>query len=228
MAGAGRRTDASCGHSRRGMVRASRSIDSLVDVTSYVRGISPRATAFVATMRAPLALVGSAALLACAVGPRGTAKTSMPAATSTTTRASDPAKLPVGIAPEPASIQEPAEPVDAAAQRLAEVTPTVTALRQRAAEVVEGELLRLRAEMKLPGRAWLDLGITTDDAGGTRFHQRAVFAPRGVLGRAYWASVYPFHDVVFGGMQRNIAAQAAALAKDRVTAAVPDVGAPLS
>ena len=56
----------------------------------------------------------------------------------------------------------------------------------RVEEIVDGELLRLRAEMKVPGRAWLDLGIVRDDAGGTLFHQRAVFAPRGLWGRVYW------------------------------------------
>ena len=82
----------------------------------------------------------------------------------------------------------------------------------RVEEIVDGELLRLRAEMKVPGRAWLDLGIGRDDEGCTIFHQRAVFAPRGLLGRCYWALVFPFHGVVFGGMQRNIAARAAATA----------------
>ena len=82
----------------------------------------------------------------------------------------------------------------------------------RVEDVVDGELLRLRAEMKLPGRAWLDLGILRDDADGTLFHQRAVFAPKGLLGRAYWWSVWPFHGFVFGGMQRNIARQAEARA----------------
>ena len=61
----------------------------------------------------------------------------------------------------------------------------------RVEDIVDGELLRLRAEMKLPGRAWLDLGIERDDADGTLFHQRAVFAPKGLLGRAYWWSVWP-------------------------------------
>ena len=78
----------------------------------------------------------------------------------------------------------------------------------RVEDIVDGELLRLRAEMKLPGRAWLDLGIVHDDAAGTLFHQRAVFAPKGLWGRLYWWSVYPFHGIVFGGMQRNIARQA--------------------
>lgn len=78
----------------------------------------------------------------------------------------------------------------------------------RVEDVVPGELLRLRAEMRLPGRAWLDLGVERGDDGGTRFHQRAVFAPRGVWGRLYWWSVLPFHGLVFGQMQRNIAAAA--------------------
>jgi uncharacterized protein YbjT (DUF2867 family) len=80
----------------------------------------------------------------------------------------------------------------------------------RVEEIVDGELLRLRAEMRVPGRAWLDLGIEHSDQDGTRFHQRAVFAPRGLVGRAYWWAVYPFHRLVFGGMQRNIARHAEA------------------
>jgi uncharacterized protein YbjT (DUF2867 family) len=82
----------------------------------------------------------------------------------------------------------------------------------RVEEIVDGELLRLRAEMKVPGRAWLDLGICDDEEAGTLFHQRAVFAPKGLWGRVYWWSVYPFHGIVFGGMQRNIAHRAEWLA----------------
>jgi uncharacterized protein YbjT (DUF2867 family) len=78
----------------------------------------------------------------------------------------------------------------------------------RVEDIVDGELLRLRAEMKVPGRAWLDLGIHRDDDQTTLFHQRAVFAPKGLWGRLYWWTVFPFHGLVFGGMQRNIAAQA--------------------
>jgi uncharacterized protein YbjT (DUF2867 family) len=80
----------------------------------------------------------------------------------------------------------------------------------RVEEIVDGELLRLRAEMRLPGRAWLDLGVSSDDSGATVFRQRAVFAPKGLWGRLYWWSVFPFHGIVFGGMQRNIARAAAA------------------
>ena len=94
----------------------------------------------------------------------------------------------------------------------------------RVEEIVDGELLRLRAEMKVPGRAWLDLGIVRDDADGTLFHQRAVFAPKGLLGRAYWWSVWPFHGLVFGGMQRNIARQAEERAAQGDAAALGRVG----
>jgi uncharacterized protein YbjT (DUF2867 family) len=80
----------------------------------------------------------------------------------------------------------------------------------RVEEVIPGELLRLRAEMRLPGRAWLDLGIDSDEQGRTVFRQRALFAPRGLWGRIYWWSLYPFHGLIFGAMQRNIARAAQA------------------
>jgi uncharacterized protein YbjT (DUF2867 family) len=74
----------------------------------------------------------------------------------------------------------------------------------RVEEIVPGSLLRLRAEMKLPGRAWLEMRASAEGA-GSRYEQRAVFLPRGLAGHAYWASVRPFHGVIFAGMARNIA-----------------------
>ena len=72
-----------------------------------------------------------------------------------------------------------------------------------------GRLLRLRAEMRLPGEAWLEFRIEPDgDAGRPVLHQRALFVPRGLLGHLYWWAVSPFHGVVFGSMIRNIAAAA--------------------
>jgi uncharacterized protein YbjT (DUF2867 family) len=65
-------------------------------------------------------------------------------------------------------------------------------------------LLRLRAEMRVPGRAWLELSATPSDDGGARYRQRAVFEPHGLAGHLYWKSIAPFHDIVFGGMARNI------------------------
>lgn len=64
--------------------------------------------------------------------------------------------------------------------------------------------LRLRAEMKLPGRAWLELAAEPDGAGGARYRQRALFEPHGLTGHLYWQAIAPFHDIVFGGMARNI------------------------
>jgi len=87
----------------------------------------------------------------------------------------------------------------------------------RVEEILDQELLRLRAEMRVPGQAWLDLGIESGADGGTMFRQRAVYAPRGLLGRAYWWAVWPFHGFVFGGMQRNIARKAEALASGEIT-----------
>lgn len=78
----------------------------------------------------------------------------------------------------------------------------------RVEEIVPGELLRLRAEMRLPGRAWLEMRVLPTDDGRSRYQQRAVFLPRGLSGHAYWGSVAPFHAVVFGGMARNIALNA--------------------
>lgn len=77
----------------------------------------------------------------------------------------------------------------------------------RVEEIVPGRLLRLRAEMRLPGPAWLELGAARV-RGRTVYHQRAVFHPRGLLGHLYWKAVTPFHGVVFGSMADNIAARA--------------------
>ncbi|GAA1045558.1 SDR family oxidoreductase [Streptomyces murinus] len=73
----------------------------------------------------------------------------------------------------------------------------------RVEEIERGRLLRLRAEMRLPGLAWLEMRVDDGD-GGVRYRQRALFHPRGLLGHLYWWSVSPFHAVVFGGMARNI------------------------
>ncbi|WP_262348308.1 SDR family oxidoreductase [Cellulosimicrobium cellulans] len=108
----------------------------------------------------------------------------------------------------------------------------------RVEEVQPGRLLRLRAEMRLPGLAWLELRVEPDgdtpvEQGDhdsarpadvsperwttppTRFAQRAVFHPHGLLGQLYWWAVYPFHGVVFGGMQRNIARAAETAERSR-------------
>jgi hypothetical protein len=79
-------------------------------------------------------------------------------------------------------------------------------------EAIEPDrLLRLRAEMLLPGDAWLEWTIEPDEPSATTtLVQRAVFKPRGLLGRAYWLSVAPFHRFIFGPLARRIAENAAA------------------
>jgi hypothetical protein len=79
----------------------------------------------------------------------------------------------------------------------------------RVEAVTPGELLRLRAEMRLPGEAWLEWRITPTGA-GTTLDQRAVFVPRGLWGRAYWYGLSPFHGLIFGRLARRLATLAEA------------------
>ena len=69
-------------------------------------------------------------------------------------------------------------------------------------------LLRLRAEMKMPGLAWLEFTIDALDGGGSVLRQRAVFYPYGLTGHAYWWSVAPFHRFVFPGMAAQVVHEA--------------------
>ncbi|WP_377270342.1 SDR family oxidoreductase [Peterkaempfera sp. SMS 1(5)a] len=90
----------------------------------------------------------------------------------------------------------------------------------RVEEVEPGRLLRLRAEMRLPGLAWLELAVEPDGGSGCHYRQRALFHPHGLAGHAYWWSVSPFHALVFGGMARNITGAAAAEQRARSGAPV--------
>ena len=75
-------------------------------------------------------------------------------------------------------------------------------------EQVEPPLrLRLRAEMRMPGSAWLSWTIEQTDQGATVI-QTATFRPRGLLGRLYWFSVLPFHHFIFPTMLQRIVAAA--------------------
>jgi uncharacterized protein YbjT (DUF2867 family) len=78
----------------------------------------------------------------------------------------------------------------------------------RVEHVERGRVLRLRAEMKVPGGAWLELRVTPVGRERARLDQRAIFFPHGLAGRLYWYSVLPFHAVVFGGMLENITSKA--------------------
>jgi hypothetical protein len=77
----------------------------------------------------------------------------------------------------------------------------------RVEEVDAPRLLRLRAEMKVPGRAWLQFEAIPE-AGATRLVQTALFEPIGLGGQLYWNLLYPIHRIMFSGMVNRIAALA--------------------
>lgn len=74
-----------------------------------------------------------------------------------------------------------------------------------------GRLLRLRAEMKVPGKAWLQFQVNAHGEEQARLSQTAFFAPRGLMGWLYWYALYPLHGLVFSGLIDQIAQRAAAL-----------------
>ncbi len=78
----------------------------------------------------------------------------------------------------------------------------------RVEEIEPDRYLLLRAEMRLPGEAWLEFHVEPDGA-GSRLEQRARFTPRGLWGRVYWYSLLPFHAVIFKPMALRIAEAAA-------------------
>ncbi len=80
--------------------------------------------------------------------------------------------------------------------------------------------LRLRAEMKVPGRAWLQFEVGAED-GGSRLTQTAVFDASGLAGRLYWYGLYPLHELVFRGMLNGLARAAATSTTSPVAPPVP-------
>jgi uncharacterized protein YbjT (DUF2867 family) len=80
----------------------------------------------------------------------------------------------------------------------------------RVEDYEEDRLLRLAAEMRLPGRAWLQFEVTPLDRGGSEIRQTAIFDPAGLLGLAYWYALFPIHRLIFDGLLRGLAARAAA------------------
>ncbi|MEV0945026.1 SDR family oxidoreductase [Rhodococcus sp. NPDC049939] len=78
----------------------------------------------------------------------------------------------------------------------------------RVERIDRGTLLRLRAEMRTPGGAWLEWRIQPVGANRSRLCQRAIFFPKGLAGRLYWYSILPFHGVIFRGMMENITGSA--------------------
>ncbi|MBC7196171.1 MAG: SDR family oxidoreductase [Deferribacterales bacterium] len=70
-------------------------------------------------------------------------------------------------------------------------------------DIVENKRLLLEAQMKLPGKAWLEFSILDDD-----FTITAYFYPKGLAGRIYWYLMLPFHKIIFKLMQKDIIRQA--------------------
>lgn len=73
----------------------------------------------------------------------------------------------------------------------------------RVVDVGPGRSLRLYAEMRLPGEAWLSFEAHDSDRGST-LTQTAVFVPRGLLGRLYWWAMFPFHVTIFRTMAKRV------------------------
>ncbi len=73
----------------------------------------------------------------------------------------------------------------------------------------QDRMLRLHAEMRVPGRAWLQFEVSAGANGrGSTITQTAIFDPSGLFGLVYWYGLWPFHGYIFGGMLRNIVAAA--------------------
>jgi uncharacterized protein YbjT (DUF2867 family) len=84
----------------------------------------------------------------------------------------------------------------------------------RVEEVRRPALLRLRAEMRVPGRAWLQYDVV-ETPDGSRLVQTALFEPKGLPGLAYWYALYPIHGLIFRGTVRAVAERSVAEAGPR-------------
>jgi uncharacterized protein YbjT (DUF2867 family) len=82
----------------------------------------------------------------------------------------------------------------------------------RVEAVEKNRMMRLRAEMKVPGKAWLQFESTPQD-GKTLLTETAYYEPRGFWGFVYWYAMWPFHAFLFDGLIRRLAARARMLAR---------------
>jgi uncharacterized protein YbjT (DUF2867 family) len=87
----------------------------------------------------------------------------------------------------------------------------------RVEKVDPGTLIRLRAEMKLPGEGWLQFEAKDGEKGGTELVQTAFFAPKGLFGLLYWYGIYPLHRIIFSRMIDSVAQRAVEIAGDPQT-----------
>ncbi len=74
----------------------------------------------------------------------------------------------------------------------------------RVEHIEKQKVLRLRAEMKMPGLAWLEFGVEPE-GDGCIVTQVAIYAPKGLLGHLYWWAVWPMHGIVFPSMINKMA-----------------------
>ena len=74
----------------------------------------------------------------------------------------------------------------------------------RVEAVEEDKMIRLRAEMKVPGKAWLQFRIEEAENGKCMLSQTAFFEPKGVFGIIYWYTLYPAHKIIFSGLIKRI------------------------
>ena len=93
----------------------------------------------------------------------------------------------------------------------------------RVESIEPNRLLRLRAEMKVPGRAWLEFEVCKGAEDGTStIRQTAEFDPVGLSGLCYWYALFPIHQIVFGGMLRRIAKAALKIERESDTEKVQE------
>lgn len=80
----------------------------------------------------------------------------------------------------------------------------------RVEAITPGASIRLRAEMLVPGKAWLQFDAVAREDGQTLLTQTAFFAPKGLAGWLYWYGLYPFHALIFSGLVDQVKARASA------------------
>lgn len=83
----------------------------------------------------------------------------------------------------------------------------------RVETLTPGQCMRLRAEMKVPGKAWLEFQVTPQANDKNLFVQTAYFAPRGLFGYLYWYAMWPAHRFIFDGMLRRLVERAEEISK---------------
>ncbi|MCK4749572.1 MAG: DUF2867 domain-containing protein, partial [Bacteroidales bacterium] len=74
----------------------------------------------------------------------------------------------------------------------------------RVEELVPDRKLLLRAEMILPGKAWLEFRISPEEPQKNRLWVHAYFHPRGIAGRLYWYNFLPFHFIIFKDLLKQL------------------------